>query len=149
MALNKWLRGHRVRAVTFSVTALTTLGLVFAVGGEQCHSDEDDPVAAVRAFAVLARTGDREAMYERLGPRTKSSLDKAAARASQLVNSNEYRGPDMIHVTPDDLDSPRYEMQSVSEDAAIVLAIDDSGRATSIELVRVDGRWHIELTRTP
>ena len=75
----------RGRAITLTASALAAVAFAAAMAGRACRVDDDSPEGAARAFATAARTGDREAIYELLGPETRARLEKATKYATELV----------------------------------------------------------------
>lgn len=140
--------GGRRRALATAVSVLLAAVLAVAMAGRACGAEDDSPVGAVRAFVAAARTGDRDALYELLGPRTRAALDARAARAGQLVGGERRFSPrEMIAVSAAaDLPPPRdYELVEARDGRAVVAIVDADGERHRVDLVEVDGRWRLEL----
>ncbi len=142
------LAASRRRAITAAASALAAAALVVAVAGRGC-ADDPGPAEAVRALAVAAAAGDREAVVELLGPETRARLEREARRATELVGGSVRYGPAELVTLgageetglPADL-GVRY----LGEARAIV-DVGTAGDAIEILVVRAGGRWLVELPR--
>lgn len=138
-------RRNALAAVTSAVAAVA---LAAAVAGRSCSVDDNAPEGVVRDFAAAADADDREALYELLGPETRARLEAAAKRATDLVGgSQRYSALDMISVgrsseTPPPKD---FVLEERGEERAVVVVIGASGERARVTVVRVNGRWLIEL----
>ena len=135
----------RRRALAATVTALAAVALAVAVAGRGCRADEDSPEGVVRAFDTAARAGDRDAVFELLGPNTQRALTERAHRASEL-GEKRYQPADMVGLSaPDQAPRAQFELEHRDGDRAIVGVIPDRGDRTRMTVVRVKRRWRVEL----
>jgi hypothetical protein len=143
---------RRRRAIAGATSALAAVALAAAVAGRGCSAEDETPTGVVRAFAQAARAGDREAIFELLGPQTRQRLTEAARRATHLVGgSRRFEPLDLISVgRMGERSVPqRFEMRQQGARAATVEAVDVSGNRSSITVVRVEGGWRVELPDYP
>ena len=124
--------------------ALSLLLLLWA-----CSSREraDNPEGAVHLFIAAARSGDRAAVYQRLGPETR-------ARIEALLSSSRHHGGRLI-AKPEDFFSvgwapPAWEPAGTrivhrEPDRAEVEVFSAAGDRHSLTLVREGKEWKIEL----
>jgi hypothetical protein len=107
----------------------------------------DNPEGAVHLFIAAARSGDRAAVYQRLGPATRSRIDS-------LLSSSQYQGGRSI-ARPEDFFSvgwapPAWEpagTRTVHRDPerAEVEVYSAAGDRHSLTLIREGKEWKIEL----
>lgn len=114
-----------------------------------CSSREraDNPEGAVHLFIAAARSGDRSAVYQRLGPQTRGRIEN-------LLSSNQHQGGRLV-AKPEDFFSvgwapPAWEpagTRTVSRDHdhAEVEVYSAAGDRHSLSLVREGKEWKIEL----
>jgi hypothetical protein len=107
----------------------------------------DNPEGAVHLFIAAARSGDRAAVYQRLGPETR-------ARIEALLSSSRHQGGRLI-AKPEDFFSvgwapPAWEPAGTrtvhrDRDHAEVEVYSAAGDRHSLSLVREGKEWKIEL----
>jgi hypothetical protein len=114
-----------------------------------CSSREraDNPEGAVHLFIAAARSGDRGAVYQRLGPATRERIET-------LLTSSQYQGGRNI-ARPEDFFSvgwapPAWEPAGVrtvhrDRERAEVEVYSAAGDRHSLTLVREGKEWKIEL----
>jgi hypothetical protein len=114
-----------------------------------CSSREraDNPEGAVHLFIAAARSGDRAAVYQRLGPATRERIET-------LLTSSQYQGGRNI-ARPEDFFSvgwapPAWEPAGVrtvhrNRERAEVEVYSAAGDRHSLTLVREGKEWKIEL----
>jgi monoamine oxidase len=114
-----------------------------------CSSREraDNPEGAVHLFIAAARSGDRAAVYQRLGPATRQRIET-------LLTSSQYQGGRNI-ARPEDFFSvgwapPAWEPAGVRTvhregERAEVEVYSAAGDRHSLTLVREGKEWKIEL----
>jgi hypothetical protein len=144
MALALTSRRSTVAAVASTFAAMV---LAAAVAGRSCRVSEPGPEAAVRDMLQAAKTSDRDAVFELLAPDTRARLDAQAKRATDLVGAAvRYTAKDLISIGSTDVSSTPTDITVLDErgDHAVVEIVAPSGRAR-LELLRVDGRWRIQL----
>lgn len=146
MALALGSRRSTIAAVTSAVAAMAVAA---AVAGRSCRVSEPGPEVTVRDVLQAAKTGDVEAVYARLSPATRAKLEVEAKRATDYVGAAiRFQPQDLISVGSADDVAPPTDITVVEEqgDRAAVVIVSATGRAR-IELVRVDGKWLIDLPR--
>lgn len=123
--------------------------LVLALVLAACSSREraDNPEGAVNLFIAAARSGDRVAVYQRLGPVTRRRIE------ALLVSSHAQGGRSIAR--PEDFFSvgwahPAWEPAGVRTvrregDSAEVEVYSAAGDRHSLSLVREGKEWKIEL----
>lgn len=141
--------GSRRRAIAAGTSALLAVVLAVAIAGRGCGADDETPVGAVRAFVSAARAGDRAAVYELLGPRTRAHLDARAQTATEYVGGSRRFSPQqLMSVTSGGLELPAprdYVLLERDGDAAVVEIVAADGTRTPTAVVEVDGHWRVEL----
>lgn len=133
-------------AVAAAASALAAFALAAAVLGRGCGVTEPGPDAAVKSLLQAARAGDRKAVWRMLSPDTQAALDERAHKATDLVGSStRFTALDLISIGSSDDVPPPTDLRVVSRtrDRAVV----EIGGPTPerIEVVRVEGRWKIDL----
>ena len=111
------------------------------------RDDGSSPEAAVRSLIAAARAGDRGAVYERLGPRTRAHLE------GMLVATHRSGGARML--TPADLVAvgwlpPAWEPAGTrvlhrEGDDADVEVYSATGDRQTVHTVREGKSWKVEL----
>ncbi len=143
MALALTTRRSTVAAVA---SALAAMAVAAAVAGRSCRVTEPGPEVAVRDMVRAAKTGDREAVFELLGPATRARLEIEAKRATDLVGASvRYTAKDLISIGSSE-GTGLTDLTAIEEngDRAVVEVVSPAGR-NRVDLVRIDGRWRIEL----
>ena len=122
------------------VVALSVVGCVSSEPGAS-------PEAAVRQLIASARAGDRAAVYQRLGPRTRGRIDEILASSRKSGGARLLRPEDLVTVgwVP-----PAWEASNVRElhrdaDEADVEVVSGAGDRQTIRTVREGRRWTVEL----
>jgi hypothetical protein len=137
----------RRAAVAVATSALAALALAIAVVGRGCRVGDPGPDAAVHDLMQAARTGDRKAVFELLSPETQRRLDERAQNATSLVGASvRYTALDLISIGSFEDQPAPGELRVVEQygDKAVVEIESSAGKAR-IALVKVDGRWRIDL----
>jgi hypothetical protein len=144
MALALTSRRSTVAAIASATLAIT---LAAAVAGRSCRVSEPGPEAAVRGMLRAAKSGDREAVLEMLAPATQARLEDRARHATDLVGAAvRYTAKDLISIGSSDGVAAPTDITVLEEsgDRAIVEVVSPVGRSR-LELLRVDGRWRIDI----
>ena len=144
MALALTSRRSTLAAVA---SALAAMALAAAVAGRSCRVTEPGPEAAVRDMIQAAKTGDRDAVFELLGPVTQDRLAAQARQATDLVGASQrYTAKDLISIGSSDgvLDATEITVVDERGDRAEVEIGSAAGKAR-LGLIKLDGRWRIEL----
>ncbi len=144
MALALTTRRSTVAAVA---SAIAAMAIAAAVAGRSCRVSQRGPEAAVRDMLQAARTGDLDTAFELLSPATRAGLEAQARRATDLVGASErFSAKGLVSVGSSDGVPAPTDITVLDEldDRAVVEIVSPAGRAR-VELVRVGGRWLIEL----
>lgn len=137
----------RRSTVAAVASALAAMALAASFAGRSCRVTQPGPEAAVRAMLHAAKTGDRDAVFTLLAPATRSRLEVEAKRATDLVGAaTRYTAKDLLSIGSSDGIAAPTDITVVEErgDHATVEVVSPAGRAR-IELLKVNGRWRIEL----
>jgi len=129
--------------VVLALGALTVAGPLACGDGAAGSS----PEAAVRNLIASARSGDRAAVYQRLGPRTRGRIDEVLASARKSGGARLLRPEDLVTVgwVP-----PAWEASSVHElqrrgDESDVEVASAAGDRQTVHVVREGRQWRVEL----
>jgi len=128
-------------------SALAAMALAAAVAGRSCRVTEPGPEAAVRDMLQAAKAGERAVVFELLAPATRARLAVEAKRATDLVGASQrYAAKDLISIGSADSVAEPTDITVLEElaDRAVVEIVSPSGRER-LELVKLEGRWRIEL----
>lgn len=118
-----------------------------AIAGRSCRVTQPGPEIAVREMLQAAKTGDRDTVFSLLTPQTQQRLDVEAKRATDLVGAaTRYTAKDLVSIGSSDGVAAPTDITVIEErgDRATVEVVSPAGRSR-IELVRIDGRWMIDL----
>jgi hypothetical protein len=140
------LTGRR-RAAAAAVSVLAAVAIAGAVVGRGCRVTDPGPEAAVRSLIAATNAGDRRAVFGLLSPGTQASLEERAQRATELVGSNvRYTALDLIAIgSAEDVSHPtEINVVTRTGDRALVEIVSSDGRG-QLQLIRVDGRWRVDL----
>lgn len=144
MALALTTRRSTVAAVA---SALAAMAIAAAVAGRSCRVSQRGPEAAVRDMLQAARTGDLDTVLELLSPATRARLEAQAKRATDLVGAAQrFAAKDLVSMGSSEGVPAPTDITVLDEldDRAVVEVVSPAGRAR-IELVRVGGRWLIDV----
>jgi hypothetical protein len=139
----------RRSTVAAVASALAAMALAAAVAGRSCRVTQPGPEVTVREMLQAARTGDRDAVFALLSPDTHARLEAEAKRATDLVGAaHRYTAKDLVSIGSSDGVPPPTDITVIAErgDRATVEVVSPAGRS-QVELVKVDGRWRIDLPR--
>ena len=144
MALALTTRRSTVAAVA---SAIAAMAIAAAVAGRSCRVSQRGPEAAVRDMLQAARTGDLDRVFELLSPATRAGLEAQARRATDLVGGSErFSAKALVSMGSSDGVPAPTDITVLDEldDRAVVEIVSPAGRSR-LELVRVGGRWLIDL----
>lgn len=144
MALALTSRRSTVAAVA---SALAAMAIAAAVAGRSCRVSQRGPEAAVRDMLQAARTGDLDTVTELLSPRTRARLTAEAERATALVGASvRFTAKDLVSMGSADGGAVPTDITVLDEldDRAVVEIVSPGGRAR-LELIRINGRWLIDV----
>ncbi|HEY2899948.1 MAG TPA: hypothetical protein VGL59_05180 [Polyangia bacterium] len=121
---------------------------VFA-GGAACSSRDEgsSPESAVQALIASARAGDRLAVYQRLGPRTRSRIEEQLASAGKTGGTRMLRPEDLVTVgwVPPAWEAAGTRLSRRENDEAEVEVYSATGDRQTVHVVREGKTWHVEL----
>jgi hypothetical protein len=144
MALALTSRRSTLAAVA---SALAAMAVAAAVAGRSCRVSQPGPEVAVRDMLQAAKTGDRDTVFLLLSPATRTRLEAEAKHATDLVGAAiRYSPKDLVSIGSSDGIPAPTDITVIEErgDRAVVEVVSPAGRAR-MELVKVDGRWRIDL----
>jgi hypothetical protein len=141
--------GTRRSTIAAVASALAAMALAAAVAGRSCRVTTPGPELTVRDLLQAARTGDRDLVFELLAPATRARLEAQAKRATDLVGAaSRYTAKDLISIGASDASATPTHITVIEQrnDVAVVEIVSAAGRSR-VQLVKVDGRWRVELPR--
>jgi hypothetical protein len=126
------------------------LGLVLlALAGPACSARDDgsSPEAAVRSLIAAARAGDRGAVYERFGPRTRAHIEALLAATHPTGGARMLSPEDLVTVgwLPPAWEPSGTRVLSREDNEAEVEVYAASGDRQAIHTVREGKVWKVEL----
>jgi len=139
--------GTRRSTAAAVASALAAMALAGAVAGRSCRVTTPGPEVAVRDMLQAAKSGDRDAVFALLAPRTRARLAAEARRATELVGTTvRYTDKDMISIGASDDVAPPTDITVLDERGghATVEVVSPNGRA-KFELEQVDGTWYVDV----
>lgn len=112
-----------------------------------CGGPARSPSAAVRALDEAARSGDTEAAFRLLGPRTRARLEADARRAAEQAGRRSLAPSELLAAG---WTTARFEIDGASEisrngDVATVEIRGRRGERARVEVVREGDVWRVEL----
>jgi len=131
-----------------SPSALAAMALAAAVAGRSCRvTPSRVPRRRCARCCTPAKTGDREAVFSLLSPATRSRLEVEAKRATDLVGAaTRYSAQDLLSIGSSDGIAAPTDITVLEERGG---SCERRGRVSDgrarIELLKVEGRWRIEL----
>jgi len=121
--------------------------LAFLLAACSSHGRADNPEGVVHLFIAAARSGDRAAVYQRLGPETRTRIEA-------MLSSSRHQGGRLIS-RPEDFFSvgwapPAWEPAGIRTvqregERAEVEVFSAAGDRHALSLVREGKEWKIEL----
>ena len=128
------------------VAVLLLAGLVGSVG---CSGRDDgsSPEAAVLSLIAAARAGDRLAVYQRFGPRTRARIDDLLSSARRTGATRVLRPEDLVTVgwVPPAWEAAGTRLLRRDGDDAEVEVYSGGGDRQSVRVVREAKSWKVEL----
>jgi hypothetical protein len=116
--------------------------------GPGCSSrDDSSPEAAVTSLIAAARAGDRVAVYQRLGPRTRKRIDELLSSAQRTGATRILRPEDLVTVgwVPPAGAAAGTRTLHRDGDEAEVEVYSGGGDRQSVRVVREGKSWKVEL----
>ncbi len=146
MALALTSRRSTLAAVA---SALAAMAVAAAVAGRSCRVSQPGPEVTVRDMLNAAKTGDRDTVFLLLSPGTQARLETEAKHATDLVGAAvRYAPKDLVSIGSSEGIPAPTDITVLEErgDHAVVEIVSPAGRSR-MELVRLDGRWRIDLSQ--
>jgi hypothetical protein len=138
--------GERGRGWARAVGALLA---AVALGAAACSSPDggSSPEGAVQALIAAARAGDRLAVYERFGPRTRARIDENLSSARRTGATRVLRPEDLVTVgwVPPAWEAAGTRVLHRDGDEAEVEVYSGGGDRQSVRVVREARSWKVEL----
>ena len=124
--------------------------VVAAVSVAPACSSRDDgasPEGAVTALIASARAGDRLAVYQRFGPRTRARIDELMSSAARTGATRVLRPEDLVTVgwVPPAWEAAGTRLLHREGDEAEVEVYSGGGDRQSVRVVREAKSWKVEL----
>ncbi len=138
--------GSRRSTLAAVASAVAAMAVAAAVAGRSCRVTEPGPDVTVRDLIQAIKTGDTDAAFDLLSPSTRARLEVEAKRSTDYVGAAvRYSARDLVSIGGFDGAAPS-DITVVDQrgDRAVVYVSSTSGSGR-IDLVRVDGRWLIDL----
>jgi hypothetical protein len=140
-----WMRRcWGARGGFFVLAIVAAIGLMSGCSGNDPGAS---PASAVRQLIASARAGDRTAVYQRLGPRTRGRIDEILAAARKSGGARLLRPEDLVTVgwVPPAWEASNVHEQTRTGDEADVEVASAAGDRQSVRVVREGKRWMVEL----
>ena len=119
------------------------------LGAAGCGGRDDgsSPEAAVRSLIAAARAGDRLAVYQRLGPRTRARIEELLASARKTGATRILRPEDLVTVgwVPPAWEAAGTRLVREQADDAEVEVYSAAGDRQSVHSVKEGKGWKVEL----
>jgi hypothetical protein len=128
---------------------ISFVGAVALAAASACSGRDEgsSPEGAVQALIAAARAGDRLAVYERFGPRTRARIDDLLSSARRTGATRILRPEDLVTVgwVPPAWEPAGLRTMSRNGDEAEVEVYSAGGDRQSVRVVRESGSWKVEL----
>jgi hypothetical protein len=141
------MTGRRARAPRrLGLVAVLAAGLS-AAPGCSTRDEGSSPESAVQLLIASARAGDRAAVYDRFGPRTRARIDDLLAGAHKTGGTRMLRPQDLVTVgwVPPAWEPAGTRTVRRSGDEAEVEVYSAAGDRQIVKLVREGKTWKVEL----
>ena len=127
--------------------ALLVGGLALAAVACGGREDGSSPEAAVQSLIAAARAGDRAAVYERFGPRTRARVDALLSTARRTGGTRLLRPEDIVTVgwLPPAWEPAGTRLLHREDVEAEVEVYSAGGDRQAIRTVREGKSWKVEL----
>lgn len=122
-------------------------GLCLAAAGCSSRDDGSSPEAAVRSLIAAARAGDRLAVYQRFGPRTRARIEEQLSSARKTGATRILRPEDLVTVgwVPPAWEAAGTRLLQKGADEAEVEVYSAGGDRQSVKVVKEGKSWRVEL----
>ena len=136
--------------LAFAPLAFATLAfatLVFEGTGCDARDDGSSPEAAVRSLIAAARAGDRAAVYERFGPRTRARIEALLAATHPTGSARMLAPEDLVTVgwLPPAWEPSGTRLLHREDNEAEVEVYGATGDRQAVHTVREGKVWRVEL----
>ncbi|HVR03190.1 MAG TPA: hypothetical protein VMT47_13725 [Polyangia bacterium] len=123
------------------------VGLAVHAAGCSSRDDGSSPEAAVQSLIAAARAGDRLAVYQRFGPRTRARIDDLLSSARRTGATRILRPEDLVTVgwVPPAWEAAGTRLLRRDGDDAEVEVYSGGGDRQSVRVVREAKSWKVEL----
>ena len=123
------------------------VGLAAHAAGCSSRDDGSSPEAAVQSLIAAARAGDRLAVYQRFGPRTRARIDDLLSSARRTGATRILRPVDLVTVgwVPPAWEAAGTRLLRRDGDDAEVEVYSGGGDRQSVRVVREAKSWKVEL----
>lgn len=130
-----------------AAVALLAGGLALAAVGCGGRDDGSSPEAAVRSLITSARAGDRAAVYNRFGPRTRARVDALLSTARRTGGTRVLRPEDLVTVgwLPPAWEPAGTRLVRSDDNEAEVEVYSAAGDRQAIRTVKEGRSWKVEL----
>jgi hypothetical protein len=132
-----------------AMTVRSLGALLLALGAVACsnHDGGSSPEDAVQSLIAAARAGDRLAVYERFGPRTRARIDEMLSSARRTGATRVLRPEDLVTVgwVPPAWEAAGTRVLHRDGDDAEVEVYSGGGDRQSVRVVREARSWKVEL----
>jgi hypothetical protein len=145
------MKGSRVhvqgRGLAAALSAAALMVLLTLPGGCSSRDDGSSPEAAVQSLIAAARAGDRLAVYQRFGPRTRARIDELLSSARRTGATRVLRPEDLVTVgwVPPAWEAAGTRLVHRDGDDAEVEVYSGGGDRQSVRVVREAKSWKVEL----
>jgi hypothetical protein len=134
---------------TRDAVVLVSLWAALLGGGAACSGRDggSSPEAAVQSLIAAARAGDRLAVYQRFGPRTRARIDDLLSSARRTGATRVLRPEDLVTVgwVPPAWEAAGTRLLRRDGDDAEVEVYSGGGDRQSVRVVREAKSWKVEL----
>lgn len=123
------------------------VGLAAHAAGCSSRDDGSSPETAVQSLIAAARAGDRLAVYQRFGPRTRARIDDLLSSARRTGATRILRPEDLVTVgwVPPAWEAAGTRLLRRDGDDAEVEVYSGGGDRQSVRVVREAKSWKVEL----
>lgn len=127
--------------------ALLAAALGLTAAGCGGRDDGSSPEAAVRSLIAASRAGDRGAVYERFGPRTRVRVDALLSTARRTGGTRVLRPEDLVTVgwLPPAWEAAGTRLLHADETEAEVEVYSAGGDRQAVKTVKEGKSWKVEL----
>jgi hypothetical protein len=139
-------RGLLGRAARALGLAAALLAAVPSCGG---RDDGSSPEAAVRSLIAAARAGDRQAVYQRLGPRSRAHIQELLSSSRKTGATRILRPEDLVTVgwVPPAWEYAGTRLLGRHGGEAEVEVYSAAGDRQSVRTIREADGWKVEIVR--